>query len=110
MRIYGQTGTIHQTKQVDVELDREGVEYRLLTPSGVETPDSWNNISDIPEKAADRFERYFDTEEAEVIAIDKQGNRTNLGFLVDAKVKHNLQLEQKVDTEERNVERIDNLE
>lgn len=59
------------------------MKYRLLTPSGVETPDEWNDIESIPARAADRFERSFETEEAELIQIDDKGNRVNLGFLIN---------------------------
>lgn len=59
------------------------MKYKLLTPSGVETPDAWDAIESIPVRAADRFERYFETEEAELIEIDEKGNRRNLGFLID---------------------------
>lgn len=59
------------------------MKYKLLTPSGVETPDTWDSIESIPVRAADRFERYFETEEAELIEIDGEGKRRNLGFLID---------------------------
>jgi hypothetical protein len=59
------------------------MKYKLLTPSGVETDDTWDNVESIPIRAADRLERYFETEEAELIQIDDEGNHKNLGYLID---------------------------
>lgn len=59
------------------------MKYKVLTPSGVESDDTWDSIQKIPRRVSDRFGRYFETEEAELIEIDDFGNRNKLGFLID---------------------------
>lgn len=43
--------------------------YKVVTPSGVLTDAEFDDPTKIPEKLPDRFEKYFDTSEADVIPI-----------------------------------------
>jgi hypothetical protein len=43
--------------------------YKVLTPSGVFAEPDFDDPSVIPPKLPDRFERYFDTAEADVVPI-----------------------------------------
>jgi hypothetical protein len=41
--------------------------YKVLTPAGVLADAEFDNPAAIPEKLPDRFERYFDTSDAEIV-------------------------------------------
>jgi len=43
--------------------------YKVLTPSGVLADAEFDDPSAIPEKLPDRFERYFETSDADVVPI-----------------------------------------
>jgi hypothetical protein len=43
--------------------------YKVLTPSGVLTDAEFDDPSAIPDKLPDRFERYFETSDADVVPI-----------------------------------------
>jgi hypothetical protein len=41
--------------------------YKVVTPTGALADEDFDNLEQIPEKVADRFENYFETSEADVI-------------------------------------------
>jgi hypothetical protein len=43
--------------------------YKVLTPAGVLADAEFDNPTAIPEKLPDRFERYFDTSDAEIVPV-----------------------------------------
>jgi hypothetical protein len=43
--------------------------YKVLTPAGVLADGEFENPTAIPEKLPDRFERYFDTSDAEIVPV-----------------------------------------
>lgn len=43
--------------------------YKVLTPTGVLADGEFDDPTVIPEKLPDRFERYFDTSDAEIVPV-----------------------------------------
>lgn len=43
--------------------------YKVLTPDGVYADRKFNSPTEIPEKLADRFEHYFDTDESDIVPV-----------------------------------------
>jgi hypothetical protein len=43
--------------------------YKVMTPAGVLADGEFDNPTIIPEKLPDRFERYFDTSDAEIVPV-----------------------------------------
>jgi hypothetical protein len=46
--------------------------FKVLTPSGVMADGEYENIQEIPPTLPDRFERYFDTAESDVVPVFKR--------------------------------------
>jgi hypothetical protein len=46
--------------------------YKVLTPSGVLAEGEFEDPTKIPEKLADRFNRYFDTSDSDVVPLFKR--------------------------------------
>jgi hypothetical protein len=55
--------------------------FRILTPSGVQAEGEWDTLEEIPARLPDRFNHYFDTEDADVVVIGEDGKESRLGVL-----------------------------
>jgi hypothetical protein len=62
-------GEFHKSEGAALECfrKRRGKVFRVLTPSGVIADGFWERREDIPARIPDRFNNYFNTEDAEII-------------------------------------------
>jgi hypothetical protein len=62
-------GYFHKREQdaIDCYKKRDIKRFRVLTPSGVIADGTWLRREDIPARIPDRFNNYFNTEDAEII-------------------------------------------